>query len=253
MKILIGAPVYAREWILPFWFSAIEKQTVPLSDIGFIFEAAPNDEKTIDSLFSWYHNHPQVWCFDVQVNEHETHQSHLNGARKWNHDRYHTMVAFRNNLLDRAICHDPDRYFSLDTDILLEDHITLERLVEFTENPVAVAPLMFMTPNDQRAPSVMSWVDKPGGVARRTNYPLGTTFQADVIMAAKMMSKPIYQNVRYRWHRQGEDLGWSAACAEQNYKLYSMSEIYAPHIMSETMLETYLIEGDHRSMTNINS
>lgn len=254
MKILIGAPVFERAWILPFWFEAIEQQDFSLDQIGFTFEASPNDEETIDCLMEWHSRHPEVLCFDININQKDIHQSHPEGRRRWTRERYHHMVEFRNNLLDRAISADYDRYFSLDTDVLLEDSSTISELADFTRAPVAASPLMFMTPVGRRCPSVMTWTGEPGMRARRLqNYPLGTTFQADVIMAAKMMSYEVYQNVRYSWHTQGEDLGWSANCHKQDYKLYSLSGLYAPHIMSKAMLKQYQQEGDKRNIHKLAS
>jgi len=248
-KILIGAPIYDRAWIIPHWFKAIEEQSgFNLSDIGFVFEAAPNDEETHELLFDWHSKHPEVACFDVEINTTQKHTKHQNDKRGWTKDRYYHMVAFRNNLLDKAIGYDFDRYFSLDTDVLLEDKSTLEKLYSFTSDPVAASPLMFMSQATRQHPSTMSWAHRPGAVARRTDYPLGTTFKTDVIMAAKMMSKPVFQNVRYEWHRQGEDLGWSANCAKAGYDLYCLSDIYAPHIMSRNMLKRYLATGDNRKI-----
>lgn len=254
MSILIGAPVYARDWILPDWFSAIEQQDVPLSEMGFAFECAPDDDATVNLLLDWHAKHPEVKWFDVSINTIQEHATHKEGRRQWTKDRYHDMVAFRNNLLDRAIGHNSDCYFSLDTDILLEDPQTISRLAEFvTKKSGAVSPLMFMSPASQRHPSVMSWLDKPGGRAKRLNYPLGATFKADVIMAAKMMSYDVYHNVRYAWHGQGEDLGWSGNCAKQGYSLYCMSDLYCPHIMNKSMLRQYRMQGDNRKVQKITS
>ena len=104
-----------------------------------------------------------------------------------------------------------------------------------------------MTPIGVRFPSMMKWVENPGGKAMRDiNFPLGTYFKADVIMAAKMMSKEVYNSVNYKIHEQGEDLGWSAECAEKGFDLYSASYIYAPHIMSRAMLDSFKKNGDPR-------
>ena len=65
-------------------------------------------------------------------------------------------------------------------------------------------------------------------------------------MAAKMMSKDVYNNVNYTLHEQGEDVGWSLECKKAGFKLYSASYIYAPHIMSEVMYESFLSNGDNR-------
>lgn len=247
-KILIGSPVYKRAWVLPLWFERIENQDVPLERLGFVFEMAPDDDETLDVLLAWHAKHPEVWCFDLRHNTKVPHQEHRNGRRSWSRDRYEHMSILRNSLLSRVRVYQPDRYFSLDTDVLLDDTSTISSLYNLTEYVAdAAAPLMYMTPVGNGHPSVMTWMSaEPGGIARRLSYPIGECFQADVIMAAKMMNRAVYNAVNYQYHRQGEDLGWSARCAELGFKLYSLSGIYAPHIMSEQMLEDYLENGDIR-------
>lgn len=244
--VLISAPVYKREWILPDWFSAIESQDYPLEDIGFIFEAAPDDEETVQCLIDFAAKHPELRCFDIQINSQEPHKEHPEGQRTWTRDHYDVMARFRNNLLNRATCVGPDRFFSLDTDILLEDSTTISELVRLTENLDGVSPLMFMTPRDLNFPSVMTWA--PDGRAYRDSrsYNIGQLFRADVIMAAVMMSPLLYKNVRYKWHLQGEDLGFADECRNKGISLWSASYIYCPHIMSRQGLAEYKATGDPR-------
>lgn len=247
MWVLIGCPVYAREWILPYWFRAIEQQDFPLDQVGFIFEVAPDDHHTVDALFCWHGRHPEVRCFDVRVNTEVQHRAHLDGGpRNWNHTRYATMVLMRNKLLDRVCCMEPDRYFSLDTDMLLSDPTTISQLVTLTEELEAVAPLAYMTKEGTEFPNVMTWIPGVSRAARQNPYPLGTVFPADVIMACKMMRPEVYQRTRYRHHTQGEDLGWSQHCRELGFKLWSASHIYVPHVMHPSMLPGYLEHGDSR-------
>lgn len=250
--ILIGCPVYQREWILPDWFAAIEGQTIPLDQLGFIFEVDPQDLTTIEALMDFSEVHPELRCFDIIVNDREEHAHHPEGHRSWNVMRYQAMANMRNDLLNRVTCKDPDRYFSLDSDILLENPTTIEKLVELTETLDAVSPLTFMTPDGTDFPNVMTWASEPGGYAMRKThtYPIGSVFQSDIIMAAVMMSKQVYQNSRYGVHRQGEDLGWSADCAMKGLKLYNASHIFTPHIMSRGMLEKYKKYGDPRGVKN---
>ena len=137
----------------------------------------------------------------------------------------------------------------MDSDILLENPNTLELLIAHIKAGAdAVSPFMYMTPVGNQFPSVMSWKDKVGEMAyREKSYPLGSFFQSDIIMAAKMMSKDVYNNVDYVFHQQGEDLGWSANATKNNFSLFSASYIYAPHIMSPAHLEEYKRNGDKRS------
>lgn len=248
MKLIVGCPVYEREWLLPHYFAAIEKQTFQLSDIGFVFIVVKRDKPTVDYLYEWHSNHPEVSVFDVVYDDDQIHRSHPEGSRRWTKEKYATMVSLRNDLLRQVRAHEPDRFFSLDSDVLLEDPNTLENLYNLADTCDAVSPLMYMTPTGEGYPDVMTWQNGPGSKAFRIlPYPKGELFQADVIMAAKMMSKEVYMNVNYSFHRQGEDLGFCANAAMQGFKLYNAAYIYAAHIMHKAMLEDYLVSGDPRS------
>jgi len=249
-KLLIGCPIYKREWIIEHWLLDIEKQSFPLDEIGFIFELGDNDDLTHQILFDWHHDHPEVEIFDARVNNKEKHYEHPEGHRAWSYTKYYAMIEFRNNLLELATCYSPEKYFSLDSDILLEDPDTIQKLWDYSEREDidAVAPLMYMTPRGKDYPSVMTWANDSKRANRHlSEYPIGALFQADVIMAAKMMSRPVYENVRYVFHPQGEDLGWSRECKRLGYKLWSASNIYSPHIMSQSAYTEYKESGDNRA------
>lgn len=257
--ILIGCPVYDRAWILPTWFEMIEKQTWDHNKVGFIFEASPDDEETLELLFKYQSENPHLQCFDIGVNSQSQHESHkefidhdgiLRKFRQWNPTRYKAMINFRNSLLVRVQDRSPSRYFSLDSDILLENPSTLEELYWFTDKPEvdAAAPLCFMTPEDLGFPNVMTWVGPPGSPAFRDNdsYPISERFKVDVIMAAKMMTRETYTKSYYTYHRLGEDLGWSYSCSRHNLSLWSVSDIYATHVMFKDDFKKIQEDGDIR-------
>lgn len=247
MFILISAPVYKRAWLLPAWFQAIERQDIGLENIGFQFLTGPNDLSTLHELLTFHHNHPEVRCFDIIMDAEEDHMEHVDGVRRWVRDRYHSMAKFRNTLLEKACCREPDRFLSLDTDILLEDPSTISQLVEATQDRDAVSPLTFMTPEGVTFPNVMNWFDPSCSRAfRRADYPIGTIFESDIIMAVVMMSPQVYRKARYEYHPQGEDVGWSKNMKENGFHLYSASNIYTPHIMNTRSLTDYIKSGDSR-------
>lgn len=255
MKLIIGCPIYDRDWIFPYWISSIQNQSVPLKDIGFVFVATTKDTQTINQLQQWRSFHPEVEVFDIVLADNLNHFSHAEGQRSWTISKYENMVNLRNILLTQVRKYQPDYFFSLDSDILISHPSTIELLIAHIKSGAdAVSPLMFMTPFGVQFPSVMKWVDKPGGQAHRNHeFPLGSYFEADVIMAAKMMSKEVYNNVDYIIHQQGEDLGWSGECAKKGYKLYSASYIYAIHVMSRQMLEAVKQAGDPRHEISLKS
>ena len=249
MKLIIVCPIYKRDWILPEWIKCIIRQSIDMRDVGLIFETSPDDFETVNSLITWKKLDKRFQIFEINERKDIPHFEHENNGRQWTMSKYHNMVSLRNSILKRVREYQPDFYLSLDSDILLENPNTIELLIAHIKDGAdAVAPLMFMTPNDSRFPSVMSWKDDERNLAyRKESYPLGEYFQSDVIMAAKMMSKEVYNQVDYEFHKQGEDLGWSKNAGEKGFKLFSASYIYAPHIMSRDMYSYYLTNGDNRS------
>jgi len=248
MKLIIGCPMYKRSWILHHWIKSIISQSIPINDIGFIFEVSPDDTATIQALESWKKFDKRIPYFEIKIREDIPHFEHENNGRQWSMSKYLNMVSLRNSLLESVRKVEPEYYFSLDSDILLTNTNTIELLIAHIKSGAdAVSPLMFMTPFGTMYPSVMDWrLDVPVKAFRKEKYELGHYFQSDVIMAAKMMSKDVYNNINYTLHEQGEDVGWSLECKKAGFKLYSASYIYAPHIMSEVMYESFLTNGDNR-------
>lgn len=255
MKLIIACPIYKREWILPQWIRCILKQSIHISDIGFIFEVSPNDTPTIQSLLAWKSIDKNIPILEIVERSDIPHFEHQNNGRQWTLSKYHNMINMRNSILKKVREYQPDYYFTLDSDILIENPNTLELLIAHINNGAdAVSPLMYMTPIGKDFPSVMSWKDKIGEKAyRQRDYPIGSYFKADIIMAAKMMSKRTYMNVDYEFHQQGEDLGWSKNAGLKGYNLYSASYIYSPHIMSPIHLNEFMKNGDLRSSENIDN
>jgi hypothetical protein len=248
MKLLIGCPIYKRDWILNHWIRCLINQSFDSRDIGFIFEVSPDDTSTISMLEAWKKFDKNIPYFEIKMRNDIPHFQHENNGRQWTISKYQNMVSLRNSILSTVREVEPEYYFSLDSDILLTNPNTIEMLIaHIKEGADAVSPLMFMTPIGDMYPSVMSWrTDVIGKAFRLRRYPLNSYFKSDVIMAAKMMSKKVYQNVDYTIHEQGEDVGWSWECAKLNYKLFSAAYIYAPHIMSIEMYKEYLKNGDNR-------
>lgn len=248
MKVLIGCPIYKRDWILHHWIRCIFNQSVGIENIGFIFETSPDDSETISILETWKRIDKTIPFFEIVVRKDVPHFEHINNGRQWTMSKYENMVRLRNSLLNKVREIQPNFYFSLDSDILLTNENTIELLIAHVLSGAdAVSPLMFMTPVGDMYPSVMSWRNDGSNKAmRHPRYPIGTYFKSDVIMAAKMMSKKVYQNIDYSIHEQGEDVGWSFSCKEKGYELYSASYIYAPHIMSKDAYNHFIQNGDNR-------
>jgi len=249
MKLMIGCPTYKRTWMLPLWIRCLVNQSISFDNIGFAFEVSPDDQETIDALNAWKKYDKRIPHFTINVREDIPHFQHENNGRQWTISKYSNMVSLRNSLLETVRNISPDYYLGLDSDILFTNPNTIELLIAHCKSGAdAVNPLMFMTPFGTMYPSVMNWrSDVVGKAFREQQYPLGTYFKSDVIMAAKMMNRRVYDSINYSVHEQGEDVGWSWSCKEAGYSLFCASYIYAPHIMSEVMYESFVKNGDERS------
>lgn len=237
MKYLIGLPVYKREWILSEWFECIENQTVPLSDMGFLFLMSNQyeDPYTYEIIFDWQAKHPEVQYFNIIEETSQRHKVHVPGTRAWKLHDYKKLAAFRNTLLEHVKIIQPEYYFSLDSDILLSDPNTLETLTKELVNFNAVSPLAYMSPASTKHPNVLSWKRVPGQeTVRKENYPIGTVFKSDIIMAAVLMDQKAYNKADYKFHIAGEDVGWAYSMWKNGLTMGSVSNIYTPHIMHIT-------------------
>lgn len=251
MRILISLPIYKRDWILPKWLECIENQTIPLTNIGFQFELGPDDDDTHEILWEWQSQHPECFLFDAQINAAEKHSHHLEGQRAWKREEYLKMVTFRNNLLERAAqrLDSFDRYFSLDSDVLLADPQTLEKLSGFDVD--VISPLMYMTfknneDYDTRFPNSMNWHSTGTKFLARRNTVTSGLQKLDVPMAAVMMKPDVVDKIRYRWHPQGEDIGFATELFDNQISSYIDYDVYTPHIMHRAQLADYIKNGDPR-------
>ncbi len=259
--ILIGAPVFKRDWVLPYWMEAIERQNFPKENLGFVFELGPDDDATHDLLWEWQAKHPEFIVYQGDIQMELPHREHTEGKRHWSPTRYMTMASLRNSLLDKATVHQHkfDYYFSLDSDIMLQDPETLNILTSYGEiyKNTVFSPLSYMKPHDAKDwrnyPSIMTWKDAPGFRASRDmdNYPIGEAFFADIVMAAVLMPREIFTKVRYRAHKQGEDLGFAAELHRSGYRSMAISNVKCPHIMHKYMLPEYISETDTQVKSEI--
>ena len=92
--------MYKRSWILHHWIKSIISQSIPINDIGFIFEVSPDDTTTIQALESWKKFDKRIPYFEIKIREDIPHFEHENNGRQWSMSKYLNMVSLRNSLLE---------------------------------------------------------------------------------------------------------------------------------------------------------
>ncbi len=219
MKIVIGAPVRSREWIIKDWMDhAVAAAHQAGADPEFLLVLSPDDPTYLVSL-----EHAKKRGFTVDYIFREERQGP--DARVWNHERYHEMVELRNILLEGVREKNPDYFLSLDTDILVHP-LSIFNLVKDIKGFDAIGGKLFMTVKGNNFPSYAFLSNN--GLKRPDSK---KTFEVDVIMAMKLMTHAAY-NIDYVWARQGEDIGWSTAAREAGLKLGWSGLVTNKHIMT---------------------
>ena len=225
-SLLIGGPVWKRNWILPTWFEHVEA-------------AAERAEVTPSYLFI---TDKSLDPHSVAVIEDEAFrrdrdfevihfpQGDRPDRRDWPvKGRKETMVALRNLLLARVREIGPDFFLSLDSDILLHPD-AISSLMQDAARFDAIGGKCFMTVTGTNYPSCAR-VNEHGLLHEREDAE-GSAFPMQVIMAIKLMRSTAY-NIDYVYHPKGEDVGWSLECEKAGLKLGWDCKVCSKHVMGE--------------------
>ena len=221
MKVLVGCPVSAREWILPTWKEHTDAALEGF-DFSYVFVNSVMDRES----------HALCSKYGTVV---PTVENKRADNRHWEAARVHKMTTLRNTLLTYVRGAKPDIFFSLDSDILLHpDAFKMGfQLLEDTQYAWAVGLKCFMTPDSTMFPS--------NAMRAGTHYDrirVSKPVEVDIIMAAKIMT-PLAYNVDYSFENFGEDGGWSKNVKNAGGKLMWDGRITNKHIMQPEDLNKY--------------
>lgn len=224
MRLLVGCPVYKRDWIIERWVNAALAATDLLGPewtTEFIF-AGNAEDPTYAAIpldtFEWVETNEPLERRDVRD---------WGSGPKHRH-RFEQMVAVRNALLGGVRVLQPDLFLSLDSDILLHRN-AIPSMQELLPSYDAVGGLAYLGGG---VTTNAAYLTRARGLRRA---PSGNACKVDILMAVKLM-KPTAYGVDYVYDRQGEDIGWSKACAERGYRLGWDGRVASWHVMSRDEL-----------------
>ncbi len=225
--LVVGCPVRQRSWIIDDWFEHVEVATRRAGLEVVYALVGDRRDLTVQILKDRCLLAKRRLLF-THVDEDVT----APDERQWNELRFARMVVLRNVLLGMVREAGPRHFLSLDSDILLGKD-TLVGLCEAIENFDAVGGATWMTPTSRRIPNC-GWLKGQRGLIRPQVDHEGV-IPVGVIMALKLMAPSAYA-VDYELHAQGEDLGWSAACARAGVRLGWDNRWPSKHVMSPAAL-----------------
>lgn len=225
--LMVGAPVWKREWIMPRWFEHVEQACLNAAVVPhyvFVTDTFKDDTTlTVMQEAGRRRRNHDVVHFE---------QKDRTDRRDWSPKRYGVMADLRNALLGRVREYNPGFFLSVDSDILLHpDAIT--SMLEETHRFDAVGGKCYMGPG-RKLPNCGN-VDVNGSLKNRTDAD-GAAFKTSVIMALKLMQPAAY-NVDYTPHHKGEDIGWSLACRAAGLSLGWDAKVCSKHVMKREQLD----------------
>jgi hypothetical protein len=213
-------PVKERAWCLRDWFAALESQGVEHTVLALL---TPSEDETEQIL----KDHGAEIMYD------------LTGGRKirdieghvWGKmETFAYMADMRNELVQWAKDLEADYFFSLDSDIILEEG-TLSKMLKFAEtHPGVVSPAVNMTQGGSLAWNTMDWVDRrfPNLPDRKIHMP--KTGQRDVVMAAMLLDRSAME-CKWAAHKAGEDIGFAIDAWHKQVPLWWIAELRCTHLM----------------------
>lgn len=227
MRVLIGCPVVAREWIIrPYLEYASRSAERAGVDVSFLMVGGLGDPtfEVVDSLAQFAPDVARIYVDEPRTAD----------VRDWpKAGRKERMVDLRNIMLSYVrAAEGVDFFLSCDSDILLHEN-TIGNLIEtqLERKWAAVGGYAYMSHNR----SSSSYGNLFGvNVLRRPDI-AGEVQRCDVVMAIVLMSEPAW-HVDYEYHYKGEDIGWSKAVKRQRMILGVDARQPNKHVMSPDAL-----------------
>lgn len=225
MNVLVGAPAWKREWIIPEWVAHVERAAA-VAGVDVEYLLVLDLRETATELLMRKLCKERYFSI-TWVEEGES----VSDGRQWDENRYRHMVNLRNELLSKVRRLQPDLFLSLDTDILIHEQ-ALQSALDGLERFDAVGLKCYLSESGCWAPNYAATVLDGLSLLRPDSQDL---VPAEVVMAAKLMTPSAYA-VDYEFHAQGEDTGWSVACRRSGLRLGWDGRVCSKHVMSRQAL-----------------
>lgn len=244
--IVCGCPIVNRAWAIPTWMRYLSVQTVRPDQLVFV--VSRSDDSTEEVL----REHAALYQFPIHVVA-DDQIPHDRSDNK----RFHTLAGLRNELLATVRNTWPDaRFLSLDSDIMLRDPATIERLASMLEDDADVASCATFFHPGASMPEAQwdqdtcwaynaGWWDPdsvPGSSTRDWERPWpkdirwGDTVPIDIPMGVWLAKPEVLAFCQYRWHLSGEDLGFAQDLDQNRFRVTWDTAIRAQHIWQESHL-----------------
>ncbi len=237
MKVVVGAPVAARDWALPKWFECLYSQTRPPDEFVFVVKDVPGD-RSKELLHELGPKPPKLSYAMDQTRYVPRMERNQAGPSV-----YSDFAWRRNRLLQMVQKRNPDVFISIDTDMMLEDRTTIARLLVLLERAPVVAPLTYLHPWGERSECYNAGFWRGGELgsprrawARATREMATGIVPIDIPMAVVAMRRQVVETCKYAHHECGEDMGFAQDVDRLKYECLWDTDLKVHHAMSPEAL-----------------
>jgi len=221
-KVLVAAPVYQREWILPYYLKILKGQKFD-GKIDFAFVDGGSTDGTVRILSD----------FGAEVVKSKFISGNTT-IRNWNIERLRLITQLKNEAIEIARAKQPDFLFCLDTDILLQGPDCIQKLVDDEKD--IVGPY-FRTGSLETHPNIMKFNGSTAEHFQKRNVPVDSLFKVDVIFGAILIKGECFNIAKFEFDFQGEEIGFARLSYRLGFDSWCDSRVNARHVWSAQHLE----------------
>jgi len=230
-KILIGCPVRNREWILNDYLESIKKLNFPKKNISLCFIVNDSTDNSERILRIFQNNNIKKYD-NILILTKNLNTPVDNRSGTVRNILYGSLANLRNHLLDVAKILNVDYLFSIDSDILVSSN-SLVDLLECNKDIISMQIW-----NDERKifPNIL--IKNPDSTKKAEfvhykKFPTNSIFECDATGACYLLSKNVFENVKYSWHVQGEDMAFCKDAKDLNYEIWCNPLIKCEHYLNK--------------------
>lgn len=209
MKVMVGAPVRNRAWVLPRFIEAIKKQDIPFETCFIVNDCTDSTKEILDNA-----------GFTTFLHNLDSEHGHVRGEYSLGN-----LALLRNVLLDKFLESDCDYLFSVDTDVIIPDG-SIQKLID--EDKDIISMLI------RNHPTLMAH-NILNNYKHFKEIPEGV-IPVDLTGAVYLIKRAVIEaGVRYGYSPLGEDTIFCDMAREKGFGIFCNTTIKPIHVYAEGM------------------
>jgi glycosyltransferase involved in cell wall biosynthesis len=242
--VCIAAPCRNRSWVILRYLDGILNLNYPKDKLILYWLVNDSTDQTLRMLQDFQQLHKHEYR-DIQIERIKTKAQEYKRtiskppqfAEKYWQEVYLNIAKLRNKVIDKVLETNSDYWFSVDSDIILNDPETLNILLSEAK-PIISAIInndQIRNPHlliQQAACNILNF-DERGKVKHITGWEMNSTFQIQITGAVCLYKSEIFKNpnIRFGYSRMGEDIFFAQRVLEAGIETWTTSKVLPEHCM----------------------